>query len=267
MDHIGFLGSTLSEIASEKAGIIKEACPVVLAWQKPEAMNVLLDKCRDNHIEPVIADPLQLYEPQWSLNGQCFSYKTWQNVMIGLLGQYQQSNAIVALEALWTLQENEPRLTDEAIRQGLANACWSGRFEVILNKPMFIVDGAHNPEGAQALADTIKCIPKEQYNKCWLLMGVFADKDYKSIGQIMSNYSDILICFKPPGERGLAGNILAGDMQPYYNEIIAVENAETAVQYVLAHAAADDIIISFGSLSTIKAVQDAVKSWEVQHNE
>ncbi len=266
MDHTGMLGNTLGEIAAEKAGIIKDACPVVLAWQKPEAMNVLLEKCKECHIAPIIADPLQQYDPEWNIYGQSFSYKDWVDVHIGLIGQYQQVNAIVAMEALWALQTREPLLSNAAIRQGLLNARWPGRFEVILDKPLFIVDGAHNPAGAQALVDTITHIPKETYTKCWLLMGVFADKEYNVIGQMMSDCSDTLICFKPPGERGLASAMLAETMQPYYNDIIIKENAAMAVKYVLEHASANDMIVSFGSLSTIKAVEDAISAWEEQHN-
>ena len=266
MDHTGMLGNTLGEIAAEKAGIIKESCPVVLAWQKPEAMNVLLEKCKECHIEPIIADPLQQYDPEWNIYGQRFSYKDWKQLHIGLIGQYQQMNAIVALEALWVIQEWEPLLDDDAIRQGLLNARWPGRFEVILHKPLLIVDGSHNPAGAQALVDTIKYIPKENYAKCWLLMGVFADKEYKKIGQIMSDCSDTLICFKPSGDRGLKADKLAETMQQYYSNVIIEENAATAVKYVLEHASDGDMIISFGSLSTIKMVEDAVAFWEVAHN-
>jgi len=266
MDHTGMLGNTLGEIAAEKAGIIKETRPVVLAWQSAEVMNVLLDKCKECRTEPVIADPLYLYDAQWSLDEQTFSYKDWHNMSISLLGEYQLLNAIVALEALHVLQDDEPALTDNAIHQGLAKARWRGRFEVISKKPLFIVDGAHNSAGAQALLDTIKLIPKEQYNKCWLLMGVFGDKAYHDIGRIMSNCSDTMICFKPPGVRGLAADMLAKTIVPYYNNIITMPDAEAAVQYVLAHAAEDDLIVSFGSLSTIKTVQDTVNTWEVQHN-
>ena len=266
LDHTGMLGNTLGEIATEKAGIIKADSPVVLAWQKPEAMNVLLEKCKECHIAPIIADPLQQYDPEWNIYGQSFSYKDWKHVHIGLLGQYQQINAIVALEALWVLQTREPLLSDTAIRQGLLNAHWPGRFEIILKKPLFIVDGAHNPAGAQALVDTIKHIPKETYTKCWLLMGVFADKEYNAIGQIMSDCSDTLICFKPSGDRGLMADKLAEAMQQYYRNIIIEESVAAAVKSVLEQASESDMIISFGSLSTIKEVEDAVALWEVARN-
>ena len=270
MDHTGMLGNTLGEIAAEKAGIIKESCPVVLAWQKPEAMNVLLAKCRDCHTVPVIADTLYLYDTQWGLSGQRFCYKTWQNLSIRLLGEYQLMNAITALEALWVLQEHDLRLTDDTIRQGLEQASWPGRFEIIGEKPLFIVDGAHNPAGAQALADTIQRLHNSKAvndtGSVWLLMGVFRDKAYEEIGRIMSQCGNRLITFQPPGERGLESEVLAEAMKPYYTKIEMKQTAEDAVQYVMHHASAEDIIISFGSLSTIKAVQDAVKAWEGERN-
>lgn len=270
LDHTGMLGNTLAEIAQEKAGIIKEACPVVLAWQKPEAMNVLLEKCRACHTAPVIADTLQLYDTKWSFTGQVFSYKTWKNLSITLLGAYQLVNAIIALEALWVLQEREAKLTDDTILRGLACAKWPGRFEMILDAPLFIVDGAHNPAGAQSLADTIQHLKAESQENAdrevWLLMAVFRDKEYETIGRIMSRCGTRLITFQPPGERGLESTVLAEAMKPYYTEIISKQTAEDAVAYVLQHAAPKDMIISFGSLSTIQAVQNAVKAWEVQRN-
>ncbi|MBO5140622.1 MAG: bifunctional folylpolyglutamate synthase/dihydrofolate synthase, partial [Peptococcaceae bacterium] len=202
--------------------------------------------------------------------GQRFCYKTWQNLSIRLLGEYQLMNAITALEALWVLQEHDSRLTDDTIRQGLEQASWPGRFEIIGEKPLFIVDGAHNPAGAQALADAIQHLHSSKAisdtGSVWLLMGVFRDKAYEEIGRIMSQCGNQLITFQPPGERGLESEVLAEAMKPYYTKIEMKQTAEDAVQYVMQHASAEDIIISFGSLSTIKAVQDAVKAWEGERN-
>ena len=82
----------------------------------------------------------------------------------------------------------------------------------------------------------------------------------------MSDCSDTLICFKPSGDRGLKADKLAETMQQYYSNVIIEENAATAVKYVLEHASDGDMIISFGSLSTIKMVEDAAAFWEVAHN-
>lgn len=266
MDHTGMLGNTLGEIAAEKAGIIKPGCPVVLAPQQPEAMAVLQDACKACDTVPVVVSQEQVQQEHWDLYGQRFSYKTWNAVSIALIGQYQQVNAAAALEALQLIGQQEPALTDAIIREGLAQATWPGRFEVIGQKPLFIVDGAHNPAGAQALADTVERLLAQHQGKLWLLMGVFRDKEYETIGHIMSQYSNTLITFQPPGERGLDGDKLAEVMRPYYTEIITKQEADDAVQYVLKNASQDDIIISFGSLSTIKTVQKAVKAWEVRQN-
>ena len=270
MDHTGVLGHTLGEIAAEKAGIIKPGCAVVLAPQEPEAMAVLLDKCNTCGVVPRAADLTCLHQKNWDIKGQTFSYKTWKNVFIPLAGTYQQINAAVALEALHILQQQEAALTDAVILEGLACAEWPGRFETILDAPLFIVDGAHNPAGAQGLADTIQYLKagnRENTDRdVWLLMAVFRDKEYETIGRIMSRCGTRLITFQPPGERGLESTVLAEAMKPYYTEIISKQTAEDAVAYVLQHAAPKDMIISFGSLSTIQAVQNAVKAWEVQRN-
>lgn len=276
MDHMAMLGNTLGEIAAEKAGIIKPGCAAVLAPQDAEAMNELQRQCEVCGVVPIVADESQLVPHSWSLYGQIFSYRAWKDITITLTGQYQLINAITALEALYVLQQKEPALTDAVIRNGMAEAKWPGRFDVICKKPLFIVDGAHNPAGAQTLADTVNRLQKpiqenaeqqgDAQKKLWLLMGVFRDKAYVEIGSIMSRCSDTLICFQPPGERGLESGALAEAMAPYYDTITVCETAEQAVQYVLSNASAEDMIISFGSLSTIKTVQDAVQAWEVQQH-
>ena len=212
-------------------------------------------------------DATKLQAEDWSRQSQRFSYGRWEHLTIGLLGDYQRMNAATALEALQFLQQREPALTDAVIYQALAEARWSGRFEIILQRPLFIVDGAHNPAGAQSLAQTLKqhFCDKINAKKIWLLMGVFADKDYQQIGQILSSCSNTIFCFQPAEVRGLDSAALAAAMQPYYTHIVDAQTAAQAVQQVLAEAAPDDVIVSFGSLSTIKAVQDAVQQWEVQH--
>lgn len=263
MDHTAMLGHTLAAIAGEKAGIIKPGCPVVLGPQQAEAMAVLQQCCADCGVVPVLTEPDQLQSLQWSTAGQQFHYRQWREIAIGLLGDYQCVNAAIALECLQVLQQWEPALTDTAIRKGLRQANWPGRFDLIHKQPLFFVDGAHNPAGAQALAETLQ--KHFAGRRIWLLMGVFRDKDYRQMAKIMRCCSDTICCFCPPTERGLEAEALAEAVQSYYRQVQAVDTAEQAVQMILQQAAVDDIIVSFGSLSTVKAVQDAVQQWEVQH--
>lgn len=263
MDHTAMLGHTLAAIAGEKGGIIKPGSPVVIGPQQAEAMAVLQQRCVDCGVVPVLTEPDQLQILQWSTAGQQFHYRTWREIAIGLLGDYQCINAAIALDCLQILQQQERLLTDAAVRDGLRQAKWPGRFELIHQQPLFFVDGAHNPAGAQALAETLQ---KHFANrKIFLLMAVFRDKDYLEIARIMSRCSDHIYCFQPKQERGLQADVLSAAVQPFYQHVVTENSAEQAVQLALQQAGDDDIIVSFGSLSTIKAVQDAVRQWEVQH--
>ena len=265
LDHTRMLGDNLAAIAAEKGGIVKPHCPAVLGPQQPEAQAVLTARCQQCGITPLQVDVNQIQKQQWSWQGQQFSYGRWSQLTIGLSGDYQRVNGAIAIEALQLLQKEEPALTDEAIRAGLAKARWPGRFEIIGQAPLFVVDGAHNPAGAQALAQTLQ----EHFSgkRIWLLLGVFRDKDYQQIGAILSGCSQTVFCFQPQHERGLEAELLAAAVAPYFQQVQVAESAEQAVQQVLQRADREDVVVSCGSLSTIGAVQRAVQQWEVQHGE
>lgn len=263
LDHTKMLGNTLQEIAREKAGIIKPGCPVIIGPQKPEAENVLQNDCRQKQSVFRQTHRTDITDVYWTEEAQGFSYREWRNVKIRLLGDYQTQNAATALDALYMLQQQEPALTDEAILQGMEGAVWPGRFDIIHRAPFFILDGAHNPAGAQALADTV--CKHFSGRKIHLIMGVFRDKDYHQIAKIMRSCGDSIICMRPPQERGLESSILAQEVQDLYTTVIDAGTAVKAVQYALEQADVQDVIVSFGSLSTIKDVQDAVRQWEVLH--
>lgn len=264
LEHTGMLGDSLAAIAVEKGGIIKPGCPVVLGPQQPEAQAVLEARCGQCGVTPVQVDLSQLREQRWSCQGQQFAYGQRTGLLIGLLGDYQRVNAAVAIEALALLQKREPALTETALRSGLAKTRWPGRFEIIKQGPLFVVDGAHNPAGAQALAQTLQA--HFAGRRIWLLMGVFRDKDYRRILSIMSRCSQTVFCFQPRHERGLEAERLATVAADYFAHVQVSGSAEQAVWQVLEQADSDDVVVSCGSLSTIQAVQQAVWQWEVQHD-
>ena len=266
LDHTAMLGNTLAEIAAEKAGIIKKGCPVVIGSQKAEALDVLTGYCKACGVVPIVCNETGLQKKQWSTEGQEFMYNG-QDLTIRLLGDYQCSNAVIALETLRVLQKEEPSLMNEMILDGLREAKWPGRFEVIHTNPTVIVDGAHNPAGAQALADTLRNHFAD--TRIYLLMGVFQDKNYEEIARIMSGCSDTIYCFAPNQERGLDAEKLAEAVRPYYRHVFCAECAEDAVKQVFLQTKENEIIVSFGSLSTIDEIQNAVMRMkerkEVQH--
>ena len=163
MDHTQILGNTLRKIAVEKAGIIKNSQQkVVIAPQQKEALDVLLERCREFGIQPILVDPLSV-----------------EKFKIGLKGRHQLINAATALEAAKILIIKGFKINEAAISAGLKNVRWPGRFEVIYHGPEVVVDCAHNEASAQALAQTLK----DEYPKreVILVLGISQDKDVEAI--------------------------------------------------------------------------------------
>ena len=271
LDHTAMLGDSLAAIAEEKGGIIKSGCPVVIGPQRQEAMDVLLKCCERCSVTPALTDANGVQRKEWSIEGQIFSYKNWPNTHISLLGDYQCSNAAIALEALQILQKEQPVLSPEVILEGLKEAKWPGRFEVIHKKPLVIVDGAHNPAGAEALAETLQHFADRQII---LLMAVFKDKQYTEIARLMSRCSDQICCFPTKEARGLDAAMLAEAVKPFYKHVRVADSAEDAIGQAFEQISGNDkendaIVVSFGTLSMIDDVHSAVKrratQEEVQH--
>lgn len=279
MDHMAQLGNTLKAIASEKAGILKEGTPAVFYPQKEEAMEALMSACEKKHVisktadwESLILKDRELYDTkdrQMSdrkdecLSGeqdtltasQTFDYKNYKNLTIHLAGTYQVNNACLAIEAIDALDLES--ITEATIRKGLESARWPGRFQCLSNEPLIFIDGAHNPEGAESLRESIQTYFPEM--KKVLVMGVFKDKDYDEILRIMSEVSDTLITFTPENARGLDSSVLAEQARKYFQNTRNGVTAEAALDMAKAMMDSDRMIIIFGSLSTISRFYDILK--------
>lgn len=254
MDHMAQLGNTLSEIAFEKAGILKPGTPAVIGPQKPEAMAVLLEQCREKNIIPEIGDWNRLTVKERRLFDACqiFDYKQYKNLTIHLGGTYQVENACIAIEAIEALKLENPMRT--AIIQGLSRAKWPGRFQCLSREPLIFIDGAHNADGAAALRESVEAYFPEQ--RKILIMGVFADKDYRAILEEMHSVSKTLISFTPENIRGLDSAELKNAAQPYFEQVIDAKTAGNALDIAKTQAKSGDVIIIFGSLSTISTFCD-----------
>ena len=226
MDHMSFLGNTLGEIAEKKAGIIKPGCRVVTTKQKPEAAQVIADTCNKLHVPCVVSDPDEAVLEKESVFGQTFSYKG-EEFAISLAGVYQKENAVLALNALEELDRLGWTTTMEQRKDGLLHTSWKGRFTVINKKPLFIVDGAHNAGAADKMAESIR----HYFNgkKLIYIMGVFADKDYRQMLEMVSDCSDTLIAFKPDNPRGLAAEQLKETAEPFFKRTLAAKSQAEAL--------------------------------------
>lgn len=266
MDHMDQLGNSLEAIALEKAGILKEGAPAVIYPQKKEVMSVVEKVCQEKGIFVNDVDLSQVKirgcdfceTENVLIVEQKFDYKSYKNLKIHLAGIYQVPNACLAIEALEALDLKNP--LNEALYQGMEKAEWPGRFQCLAKKPLTFIDGAHNPEGAKSLRESIEAYFPGR--KCISVMGVFADKDYQGILKEMAAVSDTIITFTPENARGLESSLLCQAARNFYREAIDGGIAANAVELARTKAGADGLIIIFGTLSTISTICDIMSTME-----
>ncbi len=264
MDHMQILGDTLEKIASEKAGIIKAGCPVITCEQEPEVLRVLQAKAKEMGSAFRLADSSRASEINYSLEGTEFMLPkedipkgSGQRYRIPLLGKYQIKNAVLALEAARILDQAGYGISEEMIRRGLSITAWSGRFEVIAKKPYLIIDGAHNEDAAKTLRDSIEIYFTKK--RIIYIIGVLADKDYRSILKITAPLADMIITLKPDNSRALSSDRLALEAEAYCNRVVDAGNVSRALRLAQEEAGEEDVIIAFGSLSFLGDLVSALR--------
>ena len=188
MDHMQYLGKTLASIATEKAGIIKNDCRVVAALQEEAAMQVIETVAAERGCKLTVAHPTEVKKIRYGLEKQRFDYKTWKNLEITLAGNHQIDNALLAIKVLEELVDLGYEVSEKALRKGLQETKWPGRFTVVGKKPYFIVDGAHNADAAKKLAETIEFYFTNR--RIIFIMGVLRDKEYDTIISQTHKYAD-----------------------------------------------------------------------------
>ncbi|MDO4339395.1 MAG: folylpolyglutamate synthase/dihydrofolate synthase family protein [Eubacteriales bacterium] len=257
LDHQSFLGNTLAEIAQNKAGIIKPGCQAVTAAQRPEAKEVIERCCQASGVPLREASPAEAELLTEGVRGQTFRYKN-ETYELSLAGVYQIENAVLALEALDILSECGYPTTIQERKDGLREAQWGGRFTVIHEKPLLVVDGAHNPAAADQLATSIRHYFKGR--RLYYIMGMFRDKDYRSVIAKTSPYAQKIFTIATPGNpRALPAEELAEAVREYHEDVTAMDTIEAAVDEAFRIAGEEDVILAFGSLSFIGELTRIVK--------
>ena len=210
LDHTDLLGDTLAAIAGEKAGIVKAGAPVVSWPQESEAMAVIEAVATERGCELFVPDFGDLsVEPLAGADLRRFSWKG-RGFETRLLGSYQPFNAALALTAVDVLRGRGWAISDEAAFAGIASARWPGRFEVVDTAPLTIVDGGHNPQGAEALAASLAdLLGEEGRASVDFALGVLADKDYPAMVRAVAPWARSFSVYAPKSPRALAVDELA----------------------------------------------------------
>ena len=268
-EHQAFLGDTLEEIAWQKAGIIKESCPVVLSENSDEVCKVIEQEATKKKVKCIEIKPTDYEVLSETPYGSTFLWKE-QRYETKLPGRHQVSNAVTALAASEYLfrkdyEKNNARKAiaeelDEmnvksAQQGGIIRTCWPGRLEVLKKEPLFYRDGAHNPDGAKKLAAFLQ---KYFTNKKIIyIMGVLKDKEYKKMLRYLMPMAKEVYVFKPKNERGLSAQILADTIKEVADVSVTIESdVNAAVFRALDTAKPDDVLVACGSLSFMEEMED-----------
>ena len=263
MDHIGVLGDTLGKIAFEKGGIIKENCTTIVYPQKYEAGQVIKNICKENRSKYIECNFNDINIKQSNINLQkydCFiNKKEYKDLEIKLIGEHQVKNSVLALNVIDYINDNLGlNISEECIRKGLAQTSWPGRIEKIKENPMFIIDGAHNEEGAESLAKAMDKYFKDK-NKV-LIIGMLEDKDISSVLDILIPRFNKVITTTPDNPRSIDADKLKKKIEEYNIDVISKPKINEAVEYALQNTKKEDVIISAGSLYMIGNVRSIIKN-------
>ncbi len=250
-DHEVFLGNTLVSIASEKAGILKPGIPVVVGRQHPAAEQVILLRAAELGCKVVSAQDHKIRDLSLSPYGSSFCFDG-NRFDCPLPGRHQTDNALNAILAC-----REFDISLGAVAAGLARTRWPGRLEFVSRRPDFVLDGAHNPSGARALASYIREFHKDR--PVWLVYGAMRDKAIEEVASQLFPLSSKVIVTAPNFPRALRPEAILG-MTDHPNAITAA-TIEEAIE--LAWQAPGDAIVFFtGSLFVVGEARALLKPAE-----
>lgn len=249
MDHTDILGDTVEKIAWEKAGIIKEGCPTVLAPnQSEEAAEVIRKKCAlvGSELTVCTMDDVKIHSMTPTINHVFYGDL---RLMIPLAGPHQIENAVTSVNVARVLRTRGLTISDESIAAGIAKARIAARFEIISHDPLVVVDGAHNPDGIDALCRSIDALLDGR--SVVGIIGMLRDKAYEqALSQIIPRFS-MVFTVTPDNPRALSAKELAECARQFAGEGVTVkpmENHKKAAERALEMIDEASALVVCGSL-------------------
>lgn len=266
MDHTAVLGGSLREIAQAKAGIIKKNIPCVTFLQEKEIREVLWKEAEEKHSLLIEVDRGKIERLKSSLDAQSFRYGSdscpQQDYTIKMAGIYQTENAALAVEAAHILQKTGFFISGKQITEGLKKAYMPGRFQVIhTGDPLIILDGAHNPDAALRLRENMDVLLNGFH--IYLVMGIFADKDYRKIVQTTVGPAELVYVVQAENERALDKEELAKVVRKLGKNVKLPGDIRTTINIAIDDAKKDSgraAVLCFGSLSWLAQAKEAVRN-------
>ncbi len=244
-DHTAILGETLKEISFHKAGIIKSGRPCVLSLNNAdEVVQVVSDECDEKNSELVIPEISKAKINNIDFKSTCFVY---DDVVyeINMSGKHQMINAISVIESMRFLQQDGFLITKQNIVNGIKSAKVMARIEIVDEKPMVIIDGAHNQAGVDALA---KYLDNIKYNKCYAVIGMMSDKNAKKTVKCLVDKVDEFFCVDDFAYNSFAANKINEIITKCAGQSTILYSTENAIEKTKELAKENDLILICGSL-------------------
>ncbi len=257
MDHEAYLGNTITSVATEKAGIIKPGVPVISGVEDPEAAAVVAGSCCQRRA-PLFRlgreFTFTVEADGWGFQGRDRHY---DHLPLALAGRHQRRNAALALAALDALDGTGIRVCEEDIRRGLAGVRWPGRLEFFSlagplcgiragDRRQVLVDGAHNPAGAAALAHALANGYRRQ--RLIVVWAAMADKDMASTLGRITPLAGVIFLTRPESERSACTDALAASIAGFSGEVHCEDDVAAALTAAFVTAGPDDLVLIAGSL-------------------
>lgn len=263
LEHTAILGETYTQIAGEKAEIIKQGCPLALAPQPSEA-EAVFEAVADRRDARIVRPKVSTGQPPCLIRddanvpmAQRFDVETdsgrYPNVTLPLLGYHQAVNAATAIGAIECLEQAGYTLPKTCIYDGLRKAVWPGRLQRILSAPLVVLDGAHSPVSMEALCRTLR--ESFCYDRAIFIVSLMKDKNLMEIGNIIAGTADRVIATRvADNPRVMAGEEIRDAWADICEQITVCSTPEKAIDQALSEASKTDLICVTGSLYLVGQV-------------
>jgi dihydrofolate synthase/folylpolyglutamate synthase len=265
LDHQLYLGDTITEIAEEKAAIIKQGARAVIGRQHHNAASeVLMRRCLQENVLPVFANQPANSEAD-DFGRVTFDYESSQShysrIRLGLRGRHQADNAAAAVEAAELLSQLGISIPRESIIKGLRQVNWPGRLELIEDRPFILLDGAHNPAGARALRSFLDEFWRGSLT---LVFGAMGDKDIDAMAASLFGIAKTIVLTRVSDGRAAGNARLGKPALGASSNVIFTENVRQALSWARSVTPPDGLICVAGSLHLVGAIKKLIEEEDQQ---
>lgn len=261
LDHQEFLGNTLAAIAGEKAGVVKPGRLVVSGCEQPEVCQVIRQKCREAGVELIETGGLSAAGNLFHLDGR-YGFDLLMEgfelpgITLHVAGRFQVKNAVVAAVAARQLGTAGFHITPDAIREGLRTAAWPGRLEIVRQRPLILLDGAHNPAAAAEVARFVQ--RHVEGRKLRLVYASMRDKAIGEISSILFPLAQAVYLTRPHLDRAAQPEAILTAAPSAPRQAIVEPDPARALELAVEASAPEDVVLVAGSLFLVGDVKKAI---------